>query len=72
MWAASRWPGPGLFRKLEVEVLKQGATLTTREPRVASDPRLPPGTYRVQLVVQGRRASSQPATLVLKVIDTTR
>lgn len=55
-----------------MELLKHGATLTTREPRVQSDPRLPPGTYRVQLVVQGRRGLSAPATLLLKVIDPTR
>lgn len=55
-----------------MDVLKQGATLTTREPRVSSDPRLPPGTYRIQLVVQGQRATSAPATLLLKVIDSTR
>lgn len=53
-----------------METLKPDATLTTREPRVASDPRLPPGTYRIELVVQGRRAASRPATLILKVIDT--
>jgi hypothetical protein len=55
-----------------VDVLKPGAPLSTREPRVQSDPRLPPGTYRIQLVVQGRRGTSAPATLLLKVIDPTR
>lgn len=55
-----------------MDVLQRGATLTTREPRVASDPRLPPGTYRIQLVVQGRQGPSAAATLLLKVIDRTR
>jgi hypothetical protein len=53
-----------------METLKAGTTLTTREPQVASDPRLPPGTYRIQLIVQGQRAASQPATLILNVVDT--
>lgn len=53
-----------------METLKAGATLTTREPRVASDPRLPPGTYRIQLIVQGQRAASKPATLILNVVAT--
>lgn len=55
-----------------METLQRGATLTTREPRVQSDPRLPPGTYRIELVVQGRRGLSAPATLLLKVVALTR
>lgn len=53
-----------------METLKLGATLATREPQVLLDPRLPVGTYRVQLVVQGRAAESAPATLLLRIVET--
>ncbi len=50
-----------------METLKLGATLTTREPRVLLDPRLPVGVYRVMLVVQGNTGKSEAATMVIRV-----
>lgn len=50
-----------------METLKLGATVTTREPRVRLDPRLPVGVYRVLLVVEGRTGKSEAATLVIRV-----
>lgn len=50
-----------------METLKVDAPLTVREPQVQLDPRLPVGTYRVQLVVQGSAGRSASASLLIKV-----
>ncbi len=50
-----------------METLKLDARLTTREPTVLLDPKLPVGLYRVELVVQGSSGKSAPATLLIKV-----
>jgi hypothetical protein len=52
-----------------VEVLKLGARIKTVEPRVQIDPALRPGKYRVTLVVNGDRGSSEPAQITLVVRD---
>lgn len=51
-----------------METLKLAARLSTPEPVVALDPTLRPGTYRVQLVVQGRTGKSAVASLLIKVV----
>jgi len=51
-----------------METLKLGAKLSTPEPVVAVDPTLKPGTYQVQLVVQGSSGKSAVASLLIKVV----
>jgi hypothetical protein len=51
-----------------METLKPGAKLSTPEPVVAVDPTLKPGTYQVQLVVQGSSGQSAVASLLIKVV----
>ena len=51
-----------------METLKLDAPLTTKEPTVLVDPKLPVGTYSVELVVQGSTGKSAPAKLLIKVI----
>lgn len=50
-----------------METLKLDARLSTREPRVLLDSTLPPGVYRVELVVQGNSGKSDPARLLIQV-----
>ena len=50
-----------------METLKLDAPLATREPVVALDPRLPPGTYRVTLVVEGTTGKSAPTTMLIRI-----
>ncbi|WP_161974762.1 hypothetical protein [Piscinibacter terrae] len=50
-----------------MDTLKLDAPLTVKEPVVLVDPKLPVGTYRVQLVVQGATGKSQAADLLIKV-----
>lgn len=50
-----------------MEVLKRDSRLETGEPSVLIDPELPPGKYRVTLVVSSARGSSDPAEIVLIV-----
>ena len=50
-----------------METLKLGATLAVREPQVLLDPTLPPGKYRVTLVLITDRGESEPAQLRLVV-----
>jgi len=51
-----------------METLVPGQPLTTKEPTVATDAKLPVGTYSVSLIVQSARGKSLPATLLIKVI----
>lgn len=50
-----------------METLKVDAPLTVKEPEVLLDPKLPVGTYRVELIVQGSTGKSEPANLLIKV-----
>ncbi|MCU7375506.1 hypothetical protein PEC18_32960 [Paucibacter sp. O1-1] len=50
-----------------METLKLDAPLSTREPEVLLDPRLPVGAYIVRLVIEGPSGKSAPATLLLRV-----
>ena len=50
-----------------METLRAGERLTTSEPVVLLDPKLPVGSYRVELVVEGRSGKSEPAALVIEV-----
>ncbi|WP_157270212.1 hypothetical protein [Azohydromonas aeria] len=50
-----------------METLKLSAPLTTREPVVLLDPRLPPGRYRVELVVASATGRSEVAVLFINV-----
>lgn len=54
-------------RRARVEILKLGSRVTTLEQRVQIDPELPPGKYRVTLVVASARGSSEPAQIALVV-----
>lgn len=52
-----------------METLTLGKPLTTAEPVVALDATLPPGIYRVELVVQGgNTGKSAVATLLIEVV----
>lgn len=51
-----------------METLKPGVPITTREPVVALDPRLPPGTYRVTLVVEGLSGKSAPVSMLIHIL----
>lgn len=51
-----------------METLKLGARISTPEPVVALDPTLKPGTYQVQLMVQGPSGKSAVASLLIKVV----
>lgn len=51
-----------------METLKPDTKLSTAEPVVALDPTLKPGTYQVQLVVQGPTGKSAVASLLIKVV----
>ena len=50
-----------------METLKLDANLSTREPVVLLDPKLPVGVYRVALVVEGSSGKSAEATLLIRV-----
>jgi hypothetical protein len=50
-----------------MDTLKLDAPLTVKEPEVLLDPKLPVGTYRVQLVVEGPTGKSQAANVLIKV-----
>ena len=50
-----------------METLRLDVPLAVKEPQVLLDPKLPVGTYVVQLVVEGNRGKSAPAQLVIKV-----
>ena len=50
-----------------METLQLEARLATREPSVLLDPRLPVGSYRVQLVVEGPSGKSAAAVLLIRV-----
>jgi hypothetical protein len=52
-----------------METLTLGKPLATPDPAVALDPKLPPGVYRVELVVQGSSTGkSAVATLLITII----
>jgi len=51
-----------------METLKLDVPLTVKEPTVLVDPKLPVGTYSVELVVESSRGKSEPAKLLIKVI----
>lgn len=50
-----------------METLELETPLAVKEPEVQLDPRLPVGTYRVELVVQGSTGRSEPASLLIQV-----
>ena len=50
-----------------METLSLGAKLSTKEPVVLLDPKLPVGVYRVELVVEGGSGISAPAALLITV-----
>lgn len=50
-----------------METLSLDARLSTKEPIVLLDPKLPVGVYRVELVVQGSSGTSAPAALLITV-----
>jgi hypothetical protein len=51
-----------------METLKPDTPLSTAEPVVAVAATLKPGTYQVQLVVEGRTGKSAVASLLIKVV----
>ncbi|MBK6850909.1 MAG: hypothetical protein IPG93_04650 [Burkholderiales bacterium] len=52
-----------------METLTLGKPLATTEPVVALDATLPPGVYRVELVVQGSSTGkSAVATLLITIV----